>query len=258
MKFERLNNTRDLAEAAGACRIRPGRLLRSGHLFDASPADLQRLSGTVSRIVDFRTKEECAEKPDPALPGVRYLHLPIFEDLAAGITRDGASDQSAFEIAAGNPEVAKQYMIGVYAGFVTNAFCVSQYRRFLALLLEGQEKAILFHCTAGKDRTGFAAALIQTLLGMTKEEIFADYLETNRFLHEETQQLVEMVATQMGGRSERLETDLDWMFGAHEEYLAAAFQSAETAYGSLDGFLTEALGIGPAERTRMKELYLEP
>ena len=85
IKLQGLSNTRDLGGMLGADgrKIVKGKLIRSGHLHSATPADIAQLSECIDLVVDFRTERECAEKPDPALPGARLLHLPIFESFAA-------------------------------------------------------------------------------------------------------------------------------------------------------------------------------
>ncbi len=259
IRLQGMNNTRDLSgmTAAEGRRIQPGKLYRSGHFFGATDADLAFIRENVSLIVDFRSAKEVQEKPDPELPGVEYLHLPAVDSLAAGVSRDAESDEEAFDMVAQEPEKARNYMIRNYASFVANAFTVSQYRRFLQLLLQPREKAILWHCTAGKDRTGFAALLIQTLLGVSEADIRKDYLATNTYLAEEILFLKQMLGPQLGGLNAQTEQALDWLFGAREDYLNAIFRQAETQYNSFDNFLTTALGMDEAARERLKALYLE-
>ena len=91
--FEGLPNTRDLGglPTADGRRIACRRLLRSGQLASATPADLARLGGEygLRLVVDLRTDEECAEKPDPMgeLPGARLVRLPVFHGPASGVSR---------------------------------------------------------------------------------------------------------------------------------------------------------------------------
>lgn len=74
-------------------RIKENKLIRSGHLYAASEADRVKLSELVDMIIDFRTEMEMDEKPNLAIEGVEYLHMPIFEELVVGITREEKSDQ---------------------------------------------------------------------------------------------------------------------------------------------------------------------
>ena len=75
-----------------------------------------------------------------------------------------------------DPEGTFAYSCNCYRGFVSSETARKGYRAFIDLLLEGRERAILWHCTAGKDRAGFAAAIVLALLGVSMDRIFEDYL----------------------------------------------------------------------------------
>ena len=254
--FSALRNTRDLGglPTVDGRRIAAGKLLRSGNLRPATPEDLDVLSDRVALIVDLRTAQECSEEPDPAIPGVEYLHLPVIEQLAAGVTREKSSE-SLFEMLAKNPDMAQQFMRDNYIEFVTAPFSLAQYRRFVELLLVPREKAVLWHCSAGKDRTGFAAALILELLGVDRDTIMADYLKTNECQKDDLLRLYEMV-DRAGGLNETTQKGLDCLFAAQAEYLAAVFDAIDARYGGMERFLTDQMGVGPRERALLKKLYL--
>ena len=258
LPFDALNNTRDLGGTSGADgkKIRPGKLLRSGHLYAASEADLARLRASVELVVDLRTAKEQEEKPDPAF-GAALVRLPIYDSLAAGVTRDEASDEVAFDMVAHDPEGAAAYMVRTYRGFVRGPFARAQYARFLRLVLEPRDKAVLWHCTAGKDRAGFAAILIQEILGVDRAEIRADYLATNDCLAEECRFLVRFLGEKFGGLTPEIELALDRLFGAREAYFDALYETIAADYGDMDGFLRRGLGLTPAELGRLRALYLE-
>ena len=259
MKFEKLSNTRDLGGmiTMDHNRIKSGKLVRSGHLHAASEADKRILAETIDQIVDFRTKQEKEEKPDPVIEGVAYCHLPIFESLAAGVSRDQRSDEEAFALVAKDPGRAKQYMTDTYLGFVTSEYSISQYRRFLDILLKDHEKAVLWHCTAGKDRAGFATIIVLELLGVDRQTILGDYLKTNDHLKDEVSVLLTMLEARMGGLNDQKNAALNYLFGAHEEYVNALYQSIDTRFGSFSGFAKTALAVSPSEIETLRSLYLE-
>jgi len=89
LPFEKLHNIRDLGgmPAADGRTIRPGKLIRSGHLADISDTDREHLARLVDMIVDFRTTEEEGRQPDREIPGAAYYHIPVIDSLTAGITR---------------------------------------------------------------------------------------------------------------------------------------------------------------------------
>ena len=258
MDLPGLNNTRDLGgmKGAGNKAVLPGKLIRSGTLHAASPESLAYLSSHVGMVVDFRTEKERTEKPDPVLPGVRYCLLPVFENPAAGIARDQESNEKAFAMIMQSPEMAREFMVRMYLGLVSNEGSVSQYRRFAHLLLEAQDKAILWHCTVGKDRAGLAAVFVQELLGIPKEEIVEDYLKTNAYVRADLQVVKDLAGDGMGERTEMAQEAAGWLFGARREYLDAVYRSVKEAYGGMDGFIREALGILDAERAELQRRYL--
>ena len=260
IEFERLLNTRDLGGMTGADgrKIRPGKLYRSGHLFAASENDLKKLSEMIELSVDFRTRQECAEKPEPSIPDVVSLYNPIFEERRAGVTRDEDSFAEVLKGMMQDAEIARRYMCGSYEGFITNSYCAGQYERFVRMLLQEHQKGVLWHCTAGKDRAGFGTVIVQELLGVSREDIREDYLLTNVCLEPETIRLKKMIFR------EHPEVDpgiadkaISYVFEAHIDYLNAAYAAVEKHYGSFYNYLAEALHITPAERELLREMYLE-
>ena len=173
IEFEKLLNTRDLGGMTGADgrRIKPGKLYRSGHLYSASENDLKKLSGMIELSVDFRTSRECAEKPEPSLDGVVSLYNPIFEEQQAGVTRDKNSFAEVLKNMLYDAEVARRYMNASYEGFINNAYSVNQYERFVRRLMEEHERGVLWHCTAGKDRAGFASDIPDTTVFIIAQRI---------------------------------------------------------------------------------------
>ena len=258
LPFESLPNTRDLGgmPAADGRTIRSGKLIRSGNLAAASAHDREILASLVGTVVDFRSDKERAEVPDPAIPGVRALVLPIIEDLSAGVTREEASDREALRILMESPSFAKGYMCRTYEGFVTSAAALTGYAAFVRLLLNGGERAILWHCTAGKDRAGFASVIVEELLGVDRETIRADYLATNRYLAGGIAGLTEEALAEHGMFGPDAERALRFMFTAQADYLDAAYRAANDRWGSFGGFLRDGLGIGDKERDALKRLYL--
>ncbi len=260
IEFEKLRNTRDLGgmPAAGWRRIKSGKLIRSGHLFTSSEKDRELLGKLIDTSADFRSFKECEEKTEPSITGVRHVHIPILEEQKAGVTRDKDSFEEVRSRMLQDAEISRKYMDRVYSGFITSDFSRKQYARFVRILLEDHDKAVLWHCTAGKDRAGFATVIVQELLGVPREEIFRDYLMTNIFLEPEIQEILASICQRTGSYCEESEKALRYMFAAWQEYLETAYSKAEECYGSFDGYLSEGLGITAEERERLKEKYLEP
>lgn len=263
LPFEKLHNIRDLGgmPAADGRTIRPGKLIRSGHLADISDTDREHLARLVDMIVDFRTTKEEGRQPDREIPGAAYYHIPVIDSLTAGITREKEADQDAISLLLFKPKEALEYMKKTYTGFVLSDFARSRYTRFLDLVLahsreETGSKAILWHCTAGKDRAGIGTVLLQEILGVPREEIFADYLYTNECLKEDIGRLTRFFKQKAGSDDPVIDESLHYLFGAHEDYLATFYALVEQKYGSTEAFLREALYVTDDKRLALQDAFL--
>lgn len=257
--FEKLINTRDLGgiEVPGG-KIRPGRLIRSGMLGVASESDVQRLAGNVSTVIDFRSNVERQEVPDPAIEGAVNIHLPIIDDLAAGVSRDSESDEEAVSMLTSNPDAAMGYMCNMYEEFAVMERARKGYEAFVRKLFEEPDKAVLWHCTAGKDRAGFATAIVLEMLGADRETIIADYLKTNEYIKHDIDAMIEYYFGSIEALDSNTETALWCLFGARREFLEAAIGKAEELFGSFRGFIRDGLHIGDDEIEAWRETVIEP
>ena len=208
--------------------IRPGLLLRSGELAGITEPDAQTLTKYPLRtVVDFRTDLEREQKPDRVLPGVQYVHCPIVQQAAAGLTREEHADPYAAVVAHAKAMAGREraFMCELYRSLVTQAFSIAHYRQFFALLLAQTDGALLYHCTAGKDRVGVGTMLLLTAV------VDYDLSEAER----------EVIRT---------------FDRADAAFLTAARDAVAERYGSVDAFLTQALGVGAAERAALRARYL--
>ena len=182
--FENLNNVRDLGGMVteDGRHVKEGMLLRSGRLFEASDADKKRLAEMVDLILDFRSKDEVDKTPDPQLDGVEYIHMSIYDD---SFHPDRHVEKTEID-PEGRPlhdgERTRRSMCAMYLQFAENEYAKSQFEFFLRKLLSGQYHCVLWHCTAGKDRTGIGAAILQKILGIPYEDIIEDYMLTNEYM----------------------------------------------------------------------------
>lgn len=259
IEFEKLLNTRDLGGMTGADgrKIKPGKLFRSGHFYGASEADLKKLTELIEVSVDFRSNQECEEKPEISLPGVLYYHLPVIAQSAAGVTRDEDSFAEVRAKMLFDADVAKKYMMRTYTGFILDDHSHKQYEQFIHLLLTDRDKGVLWHCTAGKDRAGFGTVIVQELLGVSREDIEADYLFTNICLEPDIRRLTDLLSHQPGVEPEIAAQAVSYVFAAKPDYLRTAYDCIEANYGCFENFCREALRVTDEERTTLRNLYLE-
>lgn len=258
LSFETLQNTRDLGgmQTRDGRKIKSGKLIRSGRLSGISLHDREILSGLLDTVVDFRDKAERMEYPDVEIEGVANIQLPLLETLAAGVTRDVKSERDILAKTINNPENTLKMICGIYTSFIVEEHAVSQYRKFLQILMENHDKAVLWHCSAGKDRAGIGSVLVEEILGVPREDIIADYMNTNDYL-ESMAVVMEHVKRLMPGDAGISPEALQCLFFAKREYIDAYYQAVQQKYGDFSTFLSKGLQMTEADIRRMQELYLE-
>ncbi len=252
-------NARDLGglPTIDGHRVRAGVLLRSGELARITDDDAQTLSQYPLRtVVDFRTDLEREQKPDRILAGVRYIHCPIVQQTAAGLTREEHADPYGAVVAHAKLLAGREraFMCELYRSLVTQDYSVEHYRQFFALLLAQTDGALLYHCSAGKDRVGVGTMLLLTALGVDWPVIVENYLITNERMAASTDCLLAAVRDYDLTEAER---DVIRTFDrADAEFLTAARDAAAERCGSVDAFLAQALGVGAAERETLRARWL--
>ncbi len=229
-------------------RVKWGYLFRSGQLSSLSARDVDLVhSLQLDLVCDFRRIEEQQDEPS-RLPGQRpprVASLPIVP----------GSNTEAFEHSDydwGGREAMYNFMVGINRDFVEQQ--AQTYARMFREILALDEARFLVHCAAGKDRTGFAAAIILLALGVPRQVVMQDYLLTERFFRpqRELQRIREKY--QMEHMDE--EAILP-MLEVHADYLEAALGAIEREYGSVERYLQQALDVGPAELEELRRRYLE-
>ncbi len=255
--FEKLHNVRDLGgmNTEDGRTIKEGCFIRSGHLEDLSVSDRKKLQDIVSLIIDFRTEEERNEKPDSVIDGISYIHIPILDTLTPGITREAEAEEKIFAALKMEPDEAKQYMCDMYTAFAGDNATV-HYAEFVRIILEKHEKAVLWHCTAGKDRAGIGAAIVEEILGVPRDDIIEDYLSTNRHLENEIAFLTDFIKKKTGTDSKPADEALGYLFGADKDYIMSYYKAVYEKYGSFDRYIKEGIGLAPQDVEAIRECYL--
>lgn len=205
-----IKNIRDLGgiKAHNGKTVRNGCLIRSGDLHNATPADLEG----VSEIIDFRTNLEEEKMPDIIPNGKTYRRIPIFNESAAGITREGSISEV--------PDMKK-----LYRAMLTEESYRLQLQEIMRVIFNHDytKGALLWHCTAGKDRCGIVTALVLTVLGVDRDSIMKDYLRSNEECISESDEVYQRLVA-MGMPINDAEAVKD-AFLAKPEFLNAAFDA---------------------------------
>lgn len=243
----------------GKC-VKPGMLLRTGALAGATAEDRRRLTEDfkLQWIADFRTMDESAAQPDPGLPGVTAYHLLVLDEtrMDASLGRTIAS----FHKNDGGAAILEAIRAGsfrpaVYRDVLLSPWGLDAYRAFFQLLLKNDgEHSLLFHCTAGKDRTGIAAALLLTVLGADLETILEDYELTNRYLSSLLETSLEDARKK--GAEEEAVTCLKAFWGVDRAFLTDLFDAIRETYGSVEAFLAGPMALTEEKQERLRALYL--
>ncbi|MFE9675239.1 tyrosine-protein phosphatase [Streptomyces sp. NPDC006259] len=235
-------------------RVRHGVLFRSGHLAHATAEDAAFLSSLgLHTVFDFRNAaDQKLEGPDVELPGVRNVNLPL-SDPADGsefwkMVRDGHIDQLREILGDGK---AAGRMIASYRSIVKER--TGEHSRVLHALAEDSVPALM-HCAAGKDRAGLSVAVTLLALGVEREAILTDYLESNA---KHRRYKVRRSSTSAEAYSPEVMELLSPLFDARAEYLAAALETVEETWGGVDAYLEQGLGLAPETRERLRERLLD-
>ncbi len=253
--LEQASNFRDLGgyQTVEGKRVRWGRLYRSGAqpmLTDADVAMVHSLD--VRNIIDLRSSEERVLAPTrlDGIPyhAVGYSFTPLMGLIEAELERGGV-------------ETAIQSMYGVLPEMIR-----PQLRLLFARLLDG-EGATLFNCSAGQDRTGLAAALILTALGVDRQTVYADYLLSERY--RQTRWEVAPIPSGLAATNPvyayfaryraQPETAKPPSLSSSkgEPYLKVAMDQIERRSGSVTNYLHQDIGLTDKDIERLKALYLE-
>ena len=180
-------NLRELGDI-GNGNVPKGLFVRSGKLSMLSKEECAKLCRkyNIKCVVDLRTPVETAEFQDPLPKGVSYLQIPLLQDAAVGITHETGSDpMTIIRNLRKHPEKLKEMVPdfnALYKDVVTDDYCRGQLDKVVATLRKNAEKGIctLYHCTAGKDRTGIVSMALLKSYGVSNEEIIRDYMRTNK------------------------------------------------------------------------------
>ena len=224
-------------------RVRSDLLFRSGHLAEGSDSDLESLVALGIRTVfDFRNEVDIAfEGPNRLPDGVEQVSLPMVDSVNPSGLREDFSLLSAEELEErfGNGR-AFQRMKEVSGRTVSNPERSSQFGEFVRKLLAPGAVPVLFNCSAGKDRTGWAASLLLLAVGVSEQQVVDHYLETNQ--HVDTSRYDDLLVP---------------IATVHEDFFAEQLQVLVDTWGSFDQYWTDALGLDGGHRQALRELLLD-
>lgn len=244
-----------------------GQLYRSDVLSQLTAGDLDYIQNQlgIKTVIDYRNERERTADPDKKWPGATFYYLDPNADMAA-IASNTSEKSVAMQQSHSFKEMLatkeglvkikelKKNMIEQYRQFVLSPQSLKVYREVIQLHLKKENTPILQHCKGGKDRTGFGAAVLLLLLGVSEKDVTTDFFLTDDYRKGHIASRMELYKKYTD--DEEALDNLRALTSSEPEYLAATFETIKETYGSFDQFVQEGLKISQQEIERLRSLYL--
>ncbi|MBC6299675.1 tyrosine-protein phosphatase [Listeria booriae] len=228
--------------------VKWGKLYRSSLLTNITEKDKDTLEKLgVSWICDLRSTSEIAAKPTPALAHIKNRHIPI------GTAKNESTESQKIDL----PDDHRVYEPLMGESYRVFAQSKDGFREIFNDIIEKEEVPFLFHCTAGKDRTGVLGALLLKLLDVPENTILADYELTNQYADNILGEMQGLVNAFSNSEKKIDLENFRPMAEARPAYLEIAFDEMQKEYGSVDAYLEKGIGITPSEKAKFQTMMLE-
>ncbi|MFF2810602.1 tyrosine-protein phosphatase [Streptomyces sp. NPDC058000] len=247
-------NARDLGgyRTADGHQVRHGVVYRADALNHLTPAEQQTLTRDgITQDLDFRSPAEVATARDALPAGVRRTALPVYDpgaDLSRTMGTLLAGGPAAQQQALGAGKAVRM-MDAYYAWLVKDPAAGKAFGAAARAVADGRTP-VLYHCTQGKDRTGWMSAVLLTAAGVPRATVDQDYLASNHYLQASNDRQLAQLRAAGKVKDPAL---LEPVLGVRESYLNAAFNEVTTAYGSFDGYLRKGLGLDRATEQKLRQ-----
>jgi len=254
LNFQGIANFRDLGgyEADDGRRVKWGRLYRAGTLTHSSDADLRNLPELqLHALIDFRSAAEKAEEPSrlPDPTGFSIVEIPTLDEGNKALVGDIMERIDSGNFDGFDPNLAMTQANRQFASEFT-----PQFRQFIQTVLAADGAPVLWHCSAGKDRTGFAAAILLRILGVPRDVVMQDYMASREHALEARKSQLLLLRIFKG---EEAANKLAVMMGVEEAWLDAAFEEIDGQWGSFDNYVSQGLELRPADIARLRQALLK-
>lgn len=259
-KKQILSSTPNLRDLGGivtrdGCRIRKGIIYRSEQLSKITDAEMPLFENLgLKNIYDLRTDAERQEQPDRIPAGAAHIVVDVLADerqAGPATLLHLLSNPKEAEEKLGGGKI-EQMFIKTYAGFVSLPSARSGYSMMFHELSRAENLPAIYHCTTGKDRTGWASAALLTLCGVSQEDVMQNYLLSNEYILPEYAEVIDKL-TKAGVDQGILLSIL----GVRAEYLQAAFAEMQEAFGSIEDYFSKALKMDQTGQNALKSRFVE-
>lgn len=251
------DNFRELGgyKTADGQEVKWHKIIRSGSLGSLNEQDQQFLSiYGVDYDVDLRSKEEVSNDPDRIPEDEISYHLnSLFDEDQTDNSKDAKDLDS---IMTTDENYGLEHMKQVYRNMINDQSALKAFNQLFQILLENtsENKSVLFHCAAGKDRTGMAAVFILSALGVDLETIRNDYLLTNAVVKNVIEHRLNHAIDE--GANQIFQKNLKTLYSVSEAFLDAALDEIAQKYGDIDHFLHEGIKLTDDDLAELKKIYL--
>ena len=254
LNFEGIANFRDLGgyPSDSGKQVKWGTLYRAGTLAHSSDADLRNLGQLqLVSLIDFRSSQEKEEEPNrlPDPTGFTVVEIPTLDDGNKALVGDIMARIDSGNFDGFDPNLA---MMTANRQFATEF--TPQFRQFIRTVLEADGAPIVWHCSAGKDRTGFAAAILLRILGTPRDIVMQDYMASREHALEARKSQLLLLRVFKG---EEAADKLAIMMGVEEAWMNAAFEEIDAQWGSFDNYVSQGLLLSSADIQRLRKNLLE-
>ena len=255
--MQAINNFRDFGgyRTQNGTRLKKGLLYRSGDLSKATDADLERITSLgIKTVCDLRSEGERRHEPDriPAMKPFTFFNIPM----RPIVEYHGRSLKRLLSLMFGS-ERRMDYVAEsrqAYREYATRY--LPQLKALFQRISDPENLPVLIHCSAGKDRTGVVASLIQLVLGVSMETAMDDYLKTNGNLSAYTEDVFRRLSKlgYFGVPWKRLYIPL---FAARADFLSAALEQVKEEFGAVDEWFRRGLGFSEREQLAFQTVFYD-
>ena len=253
LPFTGAHNFRDLGgyKTEDGRTVKWGKIYRSDNLHFLTDEDLKYMKRlNIKSVVDFRSVEERESEPNRLNPDMKQLLLPIKfqpKELDNDSIKNLMKDLTFGDLDSSN--LLRDFNIAIVEEFA------DEYKNFFRHIIENNAEPFVFHCTAGKDRAGFASAMILTILGVPREKVIEDYLLTNTYVKDHVDDKMLEIEFKTFFRADT--DNLRKINLVEERYIQAAFDTIDSKWGGMDRYISEALNLNDEDILKLQDFYLE-
>ena len=253
LPFTGAHNFRDLGgyKTEDGRTVKWGKIYRSDNLHSLTDEDLKYMKRlNIKSVVDFRSLEERESEPDRLNPDMTQVLLPINfqpKELDDDSIKNIIKDLTFGDLDSSN--LLRDFNIVIVEEFA------EEYKNFFRYIIENNAEPLVYHCTAGKDRAGFASAMILTILGVPREKVIEDYLLTNTYVKDHVDDKMLEIELKTFFRADT--DNLRKINLVEERYIQAAFDTIDSKWGGMDRYISEALNLNEEDILKLQDFYLE-